>query len=770
MEVDNLLRIASDSSGLAGLQSKKSIQRLEQISSLRACGMSNRIDLPQLAVCGDQSCGKSSTLEGLTNIPFPRADGVCTKFPTEVILEHSDEQESITAAIIPHPLRSDQARARLQEFHANIEDYSQLPQVISSAGALMGLRGYGDNLTGPAFVEDVLRIKVVGRTGLHLSIVDLPGLISTASEEQTEEDIQTVQRMVDSYIQKPRTIILAIVQASNDIANQRIIRKSKQYDRAGQRTVGVITKPDLINRGTESRVALLAKNQDTTKLQLGFYMLKNPTPTEMEQAIVASQRSANEYQLFHSSPWREQNLDAGRVGIDKLRGALQALLDQHVEKELPNVREEIRAMIRSTEQDLLGLPKERPTLAHLRMFLSELAMQYHSLTSAALSGDYHTTHVDFFATDGNDIGVTRLRALVHYLNTEFADEIREKGQSFKQTNSMRAPKLETTSPVDKKNGYWAKKKKKNTPMAWPVDDTPPVQDACNSTTRLDDLVPSIQAQEIGEVLHGRDSRANGQVYITEAELKAWVRETYLKTRGRELPGSYNHVLLTELFHHQSRRWPQIAGNHVDAVYDSIVTFVEHAVAHLKVEDHVHSEIYDGMNTKLQDNKAAAERELHQLCVDEQQHPITYNHYYTDNVQKSRIDQTHRMLELALSEVDFDDGSGFANNLINPATVLATLQKHVTVNMDEQACSEALDGLNAYYKVALKTFVDNVCRQVIERHLLANLSDLLSPREVAGYADDELTRIAGERPDVAMKRRQWQEQLEIFQAGLKDLRK
>ncbi|KAK0845293.1 hypothetical protein LTS02_015355 [Friedmanniomyces endolithicus] len=413
MEVDNWLRIAIGSSGLAGLHSKKYIQRLEQISGLRARGISNSIDLPQLAVCGDQSSGKSSTLEGLTNIPFPRADGCCTKFPTEVILEDSDEQESITAAIIPHPLRSDQARARLQEFHANIQDYSQLPQVISSAGALMGLREYGDNLTGPAFVEDVLRIKVVGLTGLHLSIVYLPGLISTASEEQTEEDVQTVQRMVDSYIQKSRTIILAIVQAGSDIANQSIIRKTKQYDRAGQRTVGVISKPDLINRGTESRVALLAKNQDTAKLQLGFYMPKNPTPTEMEQAIVANQRSANEYQFFHLSPWREQNLDAGRVGIDKLRGALQVLLDQHVEKELPNVREEIRAMIRTTGQDLLGLPKERPTLAHLGMYLSELAMQYHSLTSPALSGDYHTTHVDFFATNGNDIGVTRPRALVH---------------------------------------------------------------------------------------------------------------------------------------------------------------------------------------------------------------------------------------------------------------------------------------------------------------------------------------------------------------------
>ncbi len=79
MAVDKLLMDAIDSSGLAGLQSNKSMQRLEQISSLRAHGISNSIDLPQLAVCGDQSSGKSSTLEGLTNIPFPRADGVCTK-------------------------------------------------------------------------------------------------------------------------------------------------------------------------------------------------------------------------------------------------------------------------------------------------------------------------------------------------------------------------------------------------------------------------------------------------------------------------------------------------------------------------------------------------------------------------------------------------------------------------------------------------------------------------------------------------------------------
>ena len=223
---------------LSGLSSTKSVQRLEQIASLRARGIGDNIDLPQLVVCGDQSAGKSSVLEGLSGIPFPRDEGICTKFPTgkfpsnlappmnwlltrpiatEVILEHADGAQTIIATIIPHSSRKEAFKARLRAFHRSIADMNELPEVITTVGALMGIRGYGNKSKGPAFAEDVLRIKVTGPVGLHLSIVDLPGLIAVASEVQTEEDLLTVQRMVDSYIEKPRTIILAVVQANNDL-------------------------------------------------------------------------------------------------------------------------------------------------------------------------------------------------------------------------------------------------------------------------------------------------------------------------------------------------------------------------------------------------------------------------------------------------------------------------------------------------------------------------------------------------------------------------
>lgn len=296
-KIPNIGKIESESAGLLGLHSSKSTRRLEQIADLRARGIGDHIDLPQLIVCGDQSAGKSSVLEGLTGLPFPRQDGACTKFATEIILQHTIGEQSITATIIPSSSRSESSKSMLRSYRQQLQDFDKLPVAIAEAGSLMGIRGFGDIKTGPAFAEDVLRIEVLGPVGLHLTVVDLPGLISVANEEQTEDDVHTVQDLVDSYVANPRTIILAVVQAANDIANQGIIQKSRRVDKAGHRTVGVITKPDLINRGTEKRIALLAKNLDTTKLKLGYFLVKNPTPTELASGITLEQRQRGKFSI-----------------------------------------------------------------------------------------------------------------------------------------------------------------------------------------------------------------------------------------------------------------------------------------------------------------------------------------------------------------------------------------------------------------------------------------------------------------------------------------
>lgn len=241
------------------LESNGIQRRLNQIDKVRARGIGEHIALPQLVVCGDQSAGKSSVLEGITRIPFPRNDGLCTKFATEIILRHSQSEHIfIHASIIPHSSRVVEDALQLVKYHRELSGYEQLPEVIQEVSKLMGVEG-------PSFAADVLRIEVNGPTGLHLTVVDLPGLISGS------DDNQIVESLVDGYLDSPRTIILTVVPASSDIETQPIMRKARHFDKEGEITVGIITKPDLINKGTEGRVALLAKNQGATQLKLGFF-------------------------------------------------------------------------------------------------------------------------------------------------------------------------------------------------------------------------------------------------------------------------------------------------------------------------------------------------------------------------------------------------------------------------------------------------------------------------------------------------------------------
>lgn len=88
---------------------------LKKIDALFACGVGNHIPLPQLVVVGDQSSGKSSVLEGLTNLPFPRDSGLCTRFATQITFLRAAET-SISVSILPAQNASPEHRLKLQSW------------------------------------------------------------------------------------------------------------------------------------------------------------------------------------------------------------------------------------------------------------------------------------------------------------------------------------------------------------------------------------------------------------------------------------------------------------------------------------------------------------------------------------------------------------------------------------------------------------------------------------------------------------------------------
>ncbi|CRK09946.1 hypothetical protein BN1723_009101 [Verticillium longisporum] len=219
------------------------------IDKLRECGIADQVSLPQLVVVGDQSSGKSSVLESLTGFAFPRAAGLCTRYATQ-ITSRRDDSESIDVSIIPHPSSSESRAEQLRGFQRsiNIEDLA-LAEVFADANNAMGIRGDGDDPSSTdltTFSEDILKIVISGPTQQHLTIIDVPGIFRTSTENlTTDDDILLVRNMVKKYITDQRTIILAVIPCNVDIATQEVLTMAKEVDPDGVRTLGVLTKPDL---------------------------------------------------------------------------------------------------------------------------------------------------------------------------------------------------------------------------------------------------------------------------------------------------------------------------------------------------------------------------------------------------------------------------------------------------------------------------------------------------------------------------------------------
>lgn len=132
---------------------------------------------------------------------------------------------------------------------------------------------------------------------------------------------------------------------------------------------------------------------------------------------------------------------------------------------------------------------------------------------------------------------------------------------------------------------------------------------------------------------------------------------YQASRGKEFPGTYNYVLLAELFHEQSPRWLGIAEEHLQTVGNTVRAFVEDAIYHTSSDPNVSGELMELLLASLQENLDHAAEELQKLWQDEQHHPITYNHYFTDNIQKARQQSTHDSVKRAVIETRDQDWHG-----------------------------------------------------------------------------------------------------------------
>ena len=161
--------------------------------------------------------------------------------------------------------------------------------------------------------------------------------------------------------------------------------------------------------------------------------------------------------------------------------------------------------------------------------------------------------------------------------------------------------------------------------------------------------------------------------------------------------------MAELFHSQSTRWAKIARDHVDAIANLVSSFLQAALKFVVKDKKVRNNVQGSVDKSVRGNIDRAIDELNVLLEDEARQPITYNHYYTDNIQKARNDQSKHQIQQSMHNAIENDWNGkfhVSNSADNIEKLVTSLQRRVVVDMTKQACSEAQNDLTAYYKVSL----------------------------------------------------------------------
>lgn len=589
-------------------------------------------------VCGDQSSGKSSVLEAITEISFPRKDTLCTRFATQIVLRRSPSNR-VFIKILPGTHRTEGEKRELALFGRNIENFKQddLPALITSATAAMGIGS-----SSGAFSRDVLSIEISGPDRPQLTIVDLPGLIHSENRTQTQADVDLVSELCNTYMSDPRTIILAVVTARNDYANQVILKRAKEADKTGTRTMGIITKPDTLFAGSESEAAFvsLAKNEDIN-LYLGWHVMRNRGFESRTHSF--AERNRAEEIFFDQGVWKHFPRDC--VGVTSLRSRLSKLLLNHIKKALPMVFREIKIKLEECKGALTKLGVNRATIEEQRLFLIELGENFLRLCKSATDGFYED---EFFGDARSDEGYNkRLRAVIQNSNRSFSKTMRLRGHNMEIVP-------EGTLAGD-----------------------------------------SSQTQKSARKLRPEQ--------LTRAEALDRVKTVLLRSRGRELPGTFNPLLVGELFWEQSTKWKILAQDHVDKVWSACQEFVRNLLRELTTETVFESLFTFYLDEVMEDRLACAKDELQRLLADRRRHAMTYNHYCTENVRKSReqrrLDASRESMAAALG-VGSSPLPEKLTSVDTKALLNAIPARSTEAEMDMYACVELFDYMTAYYTVRL----------------------------------------------------------------------
>uniref|UniRef100_A0A3Q1GSV2 Interferon-induced GTP-binding protein Mx n=1 Tax=Acanthochromis polyacanthus TaxID=80966 RepID=A0A3Q1GSV2_9TELE len=287
-------------------------------------GQACNLDLPQIAVVGGQSAGKSSVLENFVGRDFlPRGSGIVTRRPLVLQLIS--------------------ATAEWAEFlHCKGKKFTDFDEVRQE------IEAETDRVTGAnkGISPVPINLRVYSPHVLNLTLIDLPGITKVPVGDQPADIEQQIRDMIMQFITRESCLILAVTPANSDLANSDALKLSKDVDPQGLRTIGVITKLDLMDEGTDARDVLENK---LLPLRRGYIGVVNRSQKDIDGKKDIKAALEAERKFFLSHPAYRHLAD--KMGTPRLQKVLNQQLTNHIRDTLPAFRSKLQSQ-------LLALDKE----------------------------------------------------------------------------------------------------------------------------------------------------------------------------------------------------------------------------------------------------------------------------------------------------------------------------------------------------------------------------------------------------------------------------
>eukprot|EP00051_Salpingoeca_urceolata_P001466 m.41213 g.41213 ORF g.41213 m.41213 type:complete len:829 (+) comp11438_c1_seq2:158-2644(+) len=311
----------STNTGMQGLI--QIVNRLQDAFS--QLGQGNFLDLPQIAVVGGQSAGKSSVLENFVGKDFlPRGSGIVTRRPLILQLNNSDKEYG--------------------EFtHCRGKIFTSFDEIRAE------IEAETDRMTGQnkGISNIPINLHVWSPYVLNLTLIDLPGLTKVAVGDQPVDIEQQIHSMIMEFITSENTIILAVTPANSDLANSDALKLAKEVDPSGSRTIGVITKLDLMDDGTDARPIL---DNELLPLKRGYIGVVNRSQKDIVGNKDIRAALAAEKQFFSSHASYRHLGD--KCGTPYLQKVLNQQLTNHIRDVLPELKSKLNKQLLVLEPEI----------------------------------------------------------------------------------------------------------------------------------------------------------------------------------------------------------------------------------------------------------------------------------------------------------------------------------------------------------------------------------------------------------------------------------